>query len=75
MTLPRDRRPKGLHRREVLRALIVERGDQCGICGKPLGNLRLCNVDHIRPIAKGGTSAWGNLQPAHVACNTAKADT
>ena len=55
----------------------------CQICGK------ICNpndrrwgiigpdfptVDHIIPLAKGGTHTWGNVQCAHAMCNSEKRD-
>jgi|SRR6185503_20621305 len=68
-------RPRGLHQREILAYLVEERGDTCGICNRALGELALCNIDHIIPLGKGGTNAWSNLQPAHIVCNNAKGDT
>jgi 5-methylcytosine-specific restriction endonuclease McrA len=32
-------------------------------------------VDHIIPLAKGGTHTWDNVQLAHMHCNVAKSDT
>lgn len=31
-------------------------------------------VDHIKPVSKGGTNALSNLQPLHWRANRAKAD-
>jgi 5-methylcytosine-specific restriction endonuclease McrA len=31
-------------------------------------------VDHIRPLARGGVHEWSNLAPACAGCNGAKAD-
>ena len=32
-------------------------------------------VDHILPLAKGGTHTWDNVQLAHWSCNSDKSDT
>ena len=32
------------------------------------------SVDHIIPLAKGGTHTWGNVQTAHIICNSFKCD-
>ena len=32
------------------------------------------SVDHIKPISKGGTHTWDNIQLAHRYCNTIKSD-
>lgn len=50
---------------------IVKRDcGRCGICGKPvMGDLEL---DHIVPLAAGGTHEPDNVQPAHRTCNRRK---
>lgn len=52
----------------------------CGICGLPI-NLSLSHphpwsltIDHVIPIAKGGTTRAENLQPAHFKCNRQKGE-
>ncbi len=51
---------------------------RCGICGKPVNpKLRYPNpmsksLDHILPLAKGGTHEPANAQLAHWICNTEK---
>lgn len=42
--------------------------DPCVYCGGSAGT-----VDHLRPIALGGTNCWMNLAPACVTCNNQKA--
>jgi 5-methylcytosine-specific restriction endonuclease McrA len=42
-------------------------GRDCVICGDPAQEL-----DHIRPIAAGGTDRASNLQPLCRACNRTK---
>lgn len=61
----------------------------CQICGKPVdendyhynedgyfvcGN-NYPSLDHIRPLAKGGSHTWDNVQLAHFLCNALKSDT
>ena len=48
----------------------------CGICHEPI-DLRLqypdplsISIDHIIPVSQGGNNFQGNLQPAHLICNT-----
>lgn len=50
----------------------------CGICGKPI-NYELPHLDpgeyvldHITPLAAGGTDTRNNKQPAHRICNAKK---
>lgn len=52
----------------------------CSICGLPI-NISLhyphpwsLTIDHVLPIAKGGTTKDGNLQPAHFKCNRRKGE-
>lgn len=56
----------------------------CQICGEPCdmndrswGNSGPCypSVDHIVPLSKGGSHTWGNVQLAHLICNSIKCDT
>lgn len=43
----------------------------CGICGEPVDREDF-HVDHIRPIAFGGSDCIENLQLAHPVCNLRK---
>lgn len=43
----------------------------CHYCGRPTPAKAL-TMDHIVPIARGGSSTKGNVVPACKACNTAK---
>ena len=53
------------------RERILRDSDICHICGRPGAD----SVDHIIPLAKGGTNAMGNLKPAHLfPCNRSKSD-
>lgn len=50
----------------------------CAICGKPVNmETDTCDneygsIDHIIPLAKGGTHTWDNVQLAHRICNSRK---
>ena len=67
----------------TLPKLIKRKGLRCAICGE------MCDpndhtwgytgpyspsIDHIIPMAKGGGHIWGNVQVAHVICNSYKGD-
>lgn len=55
-----------------LRRLLWERdGKQCGICKKPL-DLADVHIDHVEPIALGGSDTWENMRTAHRSCNSRK---
>ncbi|WP_366484834.1 HNH endonuclease signature motif containing protein [uncultured Arthrobacter sp.] len=57
-----------------LRARILKASDVCHICGRPGADA----VDHIVPLARGGTNDPRNLAPAHhdvePKCNRVKGD-
>ena len=46
---------------------LVLRGDPCSYCGGPMQH-----IDHIDPIALGGSGSWDNLTAACADCNHAK---
>lgn len=52
----------------------------CGICGKPVNkdlkypDPESASLDHIIPLAAGGTHTWDNVQLAHLRCNVEKRD-
>jgi len=56
-------------------------GPRCGICGDDVDvtirrgadAVRCASVDHIVPLARGGTDDPSNLQLAHLGCNQRKA--
>lgn len=54
------------HREAVMRA----HNGICHICGQPAADA----IDHIVPVALGGSDDPMNLAPAHTSCNTAKGD-
>lgn len=45
-------------------------GHYCGICGEPLDSIDEATVDHVVPLARGGSNRFENLQLAHPDCNT-----
>jgi 5-methylcytosine-specific restriction endonuclease McrA len=69
----RRARLKGAGRIEKInRIAVFERdGGVCGICNSPVPREKF-EVDHIRPIARGGTHSWDNVQLAHPSCNRKK---
>lgn len=52
----------------------------CIICKEKIDKRRRCpdyraaTVEHIVPLAKGGTHTWDNVGPAHYECNMLKGD-
>lgn len=73
MTAPRNTTTRDLHRR-----IIARTRPGCHICGKPI-NYQLPHldpgeyvVDHLTPLARGGTDTLDNKAAAHRSCNAAK---
>lgn len=58
----------------IKKQLINSGGAICGICGKPITDMKDCTIDHIKPRAKGGTTTMENCQLAHRECNLKKGD-
>lgn len=61
--------------------LVYKRdGWVCGICGEPVNkdleypDPESASLDHIIPLAAGGTHTWDNVQLAHLRCNVEKRD-
>lgn len=50
------------------RAGCLANDDTCWLCGLPGAD----TVDHVHPVALGGTNDPANLRPAHAPCNRAK---
>lgn len=59
-------------RQFIKNQLINSKGAVCGICGKPIENMKDCTIDHIIPISKGGQTTLENCQLAHFKCNQDK---
>lgn len=61
-------------RREIERAYIIERdGSRCHLCGE-LCSAEDVSLDHVIPLAQGGSHAPENLRVAHLSCNARKRD-
>jgi 5-methylcytosine-specific restriction endonuclease McrA len=45
----------------------------CQIC-KAWVKPRHASLDHIKPVSKGGTHTWDNIQLVHLVCNLRKGD-
>lgn len=64
-------------RRKVILRKLEQNGYLCGICKKPIEDMRDVVPDHITPKGMGGARAddgkdGANLQPAHNHCNLEK---
>ncbi len=55
-------------------AIFNRAGGNCHICGGRIGLAERWDVEHVIPLAMGGTEAKldQNLQPAHAACHAPK---
>lgn len=62
----------GRHNKWIRRQLIREHGAICGLCEKPILRMKDATIDHIVPLAKGGTDEYENMQLAHYDCNQEK---
>ncbi|MFJ4768504.1 HNH endonuclease [Streptomyces uncialis] len=62
-----------LHR-DVLRRWEHLEWWTCTYCDRAFGGMVVPEVDHVRPLAKGGMHEWWNLAPACRDCNRDKAD-
>lgn len=75
MTNPRNTTIRNKHRR-----IIAKSKPPCALCGMPIDyNLNYPDpwsyvVDHVQPIAQGGTDTINNKQAAHRHCNRMKSD-
>lgn len=52
---------------ESIRARLEYYGNKCWMCGGEAGS-----VDHVKPLAKGGSHLAANLRPACIPCNMRK---
>jgi 5-methylcytosine-specific restriction endonuclease McrA len=50
-------------------ALFVEHGGLCHLCGGAIQAGQTWDVDHVIPLALGGTNDPSNLRPAHAKCH------
>jgi len=51
--------------------LFVRDKGFCGICRNSV-ELQEASIDHIVPIARGGSHTWDNVQLSHLPCNLSK---
>ena len=49
--------------------LFTEHGGLCHICNSKIQVGQAWDVDHVRPLAEGGTNDLSNLRPAHEKCH------
>ncbi|MEU1037647.1 HNH endonuclease signature motif containing protein [Streptomyces sp. NPDC005907] len=66
--------PHGPSRRDVLRRWEEEDVWSCAYCDSAFGEMVVAEVDHVRPVAKGGVHEYSNLAPACASCNGLKSD-
>jgi len=57
---------------KLFHALLLRDGKQCSDCKSKRKKLE---IDHIRPVAKGGLTELGNLELRCSSCNSKKSDT
>ncbi len=63
----RERGAPGTATAEQIRARVEYYGGKCWICGAPWEH-----IDHVKPLARGGSNWPANLRPACSSCNYAK---
>jgi len=66
----RERAAEGTLSKNLAQRLIRLQKGKCRACGKPLGDDY--HIDHIMPLAKGGTNMDSNCQLLHSKCNMSK---
>lgn len=44
---------------------------RCWLCGEPVALIWM-TLDHVIPVAHGGSNAQANLRPAHLECNQSR---
>lgn len=53
--------------------IYMRDGNKCQYCGKKFLSSEL-SLDHVVPVARGGTSSWENIVCACLSCNVKKGD-
>ncbi|WP_408995541.1 HNH endonuclease [Streptomyces scabiei] len=66
--------PTGPSRRDVLRLWEELEWWSCAYCDRPFGEKVVAEIDHVRPISRGGVHEWFNLAPSCSDCNREKSD-
>ncbi|MFD9205926.1 HNH endonuclease [Streptomyces sioyaensis] len=74
ITLRPQAPPHTLSRQAVLRLWEELDWFSCTYCDTPFGQMVVCEVDHVVPLAGGGVDELWNLAPACAPCNRAKTD-
>jgi 5-methylcytosine-specific restriction endonuclease McrA len=64
------RSDKGHSRRKRIARQVLAGQTVCAICGQPARDGDPLTIDHIIPIAYGGTTTPLNLRAAHRSCNS-----
>lgn len=59
---------KASERRAIRANLFAAQGGYCALCGDEM-EYESAQIDHIIPVALGGTNRFNNLQLAHGPCN------
>jgi 5-methylcytosine-specific restriction endonuclease McrA len=57
---------------DLKRRLLGQQHHLCALCGTAINGLAGCDVDHLIPLAKGGSNHESNLVAAHRQCNREK---
>lgn len=77
----RKARKRGVGSKTLTFHTVAERdGFRCGLCGEPVDmslsvpHLRAPTLDHIVPLARGGSHSLENVHLAHFLCNSIKGD-
>lgn len=77
----RESRKRGIPNEPIQLALVWERdAGMCWICSRPVDlDAKFPaplsrSLDHVIPLAKGGTHTFGNVATAHLRCNISKKD-
>lgn len=65
--------PPAQYKRSIKRAAMRDCGRRCVYCGTPL-DYEIATLDHVYPLAKGGTDVAGNIVAACTGCNRGKGD-
>lgn len=68
------RKPLGREHRWNRAALIKRDGMVCALCKEPILHMRDLTIDHVVPLARGGTDKLENLRLAHEFCNNQRGD-
>lgn len=70
----RERNAKGQLSRNIRKALYAAQKGRCPVCKEALamGGVKKCHIDHVVPLAAGGTHTDDNVQLICPGCNVSK---